>query len=394
MWFKNSVSQHKTGELRKDSFFAKQVPITNLIFAVSVLVLSLFFTLGNLIAVVKNGGNNWGIGEWLINYNGGFIRRGLVGELILSTNFERISLLILTVSLQFFFYLIVWLYMFVILHKQNFSWTSIAVTCNPMGICFVGWDEFVLIRKEIIGLTALVTLAIYTNMKYKNKILLYVFYIFFFVAIYSSEVNLTLLPAVLFLFWINEDKKVGKAFFSKVIPVLVSVTGSFFVSLVYQGNKNMSDAVCLKLVQAGLEAEKNCRGSVDVLAMEFTYMLQHLREGFPEYFLYVFVLAFAALPIVYVIGLKFHVLLFLFTGTVPLYLVGWDYGRWIFIFVVASTICVSVTQIKIRSNRCFNSITSPLYVLVWGSGHAGDLLQNGWIGAMPATIRRLIGFLS
>ena len=394
MWFKSSLFQHKTEELRKSRFFANQIPITNLIVAVSVLILSLFFTLGNLAAVVKNGGSNWGIGEWLINYNGGFIRRGLIGELILSTNFERIGLLILTISLQFFFYLIVWLYMFVILYKQSFSWTSIAVTCNPMGICFVGWDEFVLVRKEIIGLAALVILAIYTNMKHKNKILLYVFYILFFVAIYSSEVNLTLLPAVLFLFWMNENKNVGKVFFSKVILVLVSVAGSLFVSLVYQGNKIMSDAVCLKLVEAGLEPETNCRGSVDVLALDVDSILRHLRDGFPAYLLFIFILAFATLPLIYSRSFKIYVLLLLFSGTVPLYLIGWDYGRWIFIFTVSSTICVSVTPMKIRTHSRFNSTTSPMYVLGWGSGHTGDLMQNGWIGAIPAVMRRLIDFLS
>jgi hypothetical protein len=61
---------------------------------------------------------------------------------------------------------------------------------------------------------------------------------------------------------------------------------------------------------------------------------------------------------------------------------------------VSSTICVSVTPMKIRTHSRFNSTTSPMYVLGWGSGHTGDLMQNGWIGAIPAVMRRLIDFLS
>ena len=66
----------------------------------------------SLIKLVDNANNldAWEYGEWLINYENGFIRRGLIGEIIINfSNFTKINIqysfvAILTIISAFYFY--------------------------------------------------------------------------------------------------------------------------------------------------------------------------------------------------------------------------------------------------------------------------------------------------
>src|SRR5262249_9242682 len=59
--------------------------------------------------------NSWQITEWLINYQGGFVRRGLPGEIILALSRQGINPYLLIVGLSFS----IWLILFVVLLKLS-----------------------------------------------------------------------------------------------------------------------------------------------------------------------------------------------------------------------------------------------------------------------------------
>ena len=61
----------KFKKLKKSESFRKS-------FALLLLVFALIQFLYNLFRIPGRGGDNWGTGEWLINYGGGFIRRGFL----------------------------------------------------------------------------------------------------------------------------------------------------------------------------------------------------------------------------------------------------------------------------------------------------------------------------
>jgi hypothetical protein len=258
-----------------------------------------------------------------------------------------------------------------------------------MGINFVGWDKFVLIRKEFIGLASLVVLAQYIRGKSSQKSLLLIFYALFILAIFSSEVNLVLVPGIMFLFWSNSNTKSHAYFARELLSIILLVSSSVFISIRFNGDKQIASSICRKIVSVGLDPEKNCRGAVDVLGMSFISMIDHLISSYPNYFIYLIYLVLALLPMIFLKSDKLNLvwILFLFIGTAPLYLIAWDYGRWIFLFVLELTICLSVTQVKTKPKNRFNFMTTFLYSFLWGSGHGGDPLQNGWIGALPTLIR-------
>jgi hypothetical protein len=346
-------------------------------------------TISHLVRVITFGGNNWGIGEWLINYNGGFVRRGLIGQILLSSKLTGSSLLILIICVQFILYCVVLIYLTRILKENRFLLPFVALICSPMGINFVGWDKFVLIRKEFIGLVSLVILAQYIRGKSSQKSLLWIFYAFFILAIFSSEVNFSLVPGVIFLFWLNSGTRSRRYFYRELFTIIFLVSLSILISIRFNGDKQIANSICRKVISVGLDPEKNCRGAVDVLGMSFSSMIDHLISSYPNYFIYLIYLFLACLPMVFLKSDKLNLcwLIFLFIGTVPLYLIAWDYGRWISLFVLEITICLSVTQVKMKPKNRFNYMTTFLYSILWGSGHGGDPLQNGWIGAMPTLIR-------
>lgn len=63
--------------------------------------------------------NAWTMGDWLINYKGGFVRRGLLGELIYNlSQFFSLSPGLITLITQLTFYLIFFLFSYLLIKKQ------------------------------------------------------------------------------------------------------------------------------------------------------------------------------------------------------------------------------------------------------------------------------------
>ena len=97
------------------------------------------------------GHNSWQMTEWLINYAGGFIRRGLPGQLIyLASPILNIpgNLIVIAISLIAFFAL-AW-----VLIYRSAGRLSLTVICSPLLLGAIVYDEFI-IRKDILGLLLL-----------------------------------------------------------------------------------------------------------------------------------------------------------------------------------------------------------------------------------------------
>jgi hypothetical protein len=167
-------------------------------------------------------------------------------------------------------------------------------------------------------------------------------------------------------------------------------------SFFFRGDINIAQSVCKKIIASDLDPEKNCRGAVDVLGMSFSSMLSTLSSSYPIYLFYFVFLLIAVIPLSVISSDKLSGLwiLTIFAGTLPLYFIAWDYGRWIFIFIVEITIFLSITKVRVRNKAIFNSRSTSIYLLLWGSGHGGNPIENGWIGAIPTLIRKFLGFFN
>jgi len=362
-------------------------------FATLVMVLGFFNISIRLAKIPIIGGNNWAFGEWLINYGGGFVRRGLFGEIfILLTPHGEISLWFLF-FIQIILIFTIWIYFIHYLNVSNFSWQSIALACSPLSICFLSWDQYVFARKELIGIFCLVLIAINIQKNYLSYTPLAILVLIIYsLAIFSSEVNLTILPGIIYLFWLANGKKYNYIFFHTLLLFILISFFSVFTSFVYRGGPTTASKICNEIMLKGLDPNLNCNGSVSIIGMRLQDMIEHLFKSFPGYFLYIPILILALLPILTTKWIQENRrwVLLMFIGIAPLFFLAWDYGRWIFILATELSICLSLTISNIQAIKIWNPISTFIFVCFWGSGHTGNPVGNGWIGLIPTTIRDLL----
>ena len=132
--------------------------------------ISLIF-IGFFINIFENNSydNDWNIGEWLISYSGGFVRRGLFGELILKISLITQKNPILFVQLISTAAYLIFLYLL----KFTRKYFSILFLLSPI-VCLAPILGNFLIRKDVFGiiLFACCTLIIGKKKDFKNFFLI------------------------------------------------------------------------------------------------------------------------------------------------------------------------------------------------------------------------------
>lgn len=108
-------------------------------------------------ARVRHG---YAIGDWLINYSGGFVRRGLTGEVLLAlAKATHIQLPWVVASLQVVLYGFIFLTVYLLLREIRWSWAILALLLSPATLAFQVLGPTAGSRKEIM-LFALLALLI------------------------------------------------------------------------------------------------------------------------------------------------------------------------------------------------------------------------------------------
>ena len=137
---------------------------------------------------------NNSVAEWIINYQGGFGRRGLAGELLL--NFSLLSKIHLKKIILFFIYFVVSIYhifLFNFLRKIKFNFYLILVVLSPLFVIFPISELEALGRKDIlIPLFFLIFCMLYD----KSDFVLLIFYliVLYSFLIFTHEVSVFYLP--------------------------------------------------------------------------------------------------------------------------------------------------------------------------------------------------------
>lgn len=117
---------------------------------VRVYLIALLLALYVTALLMLKGGRNWGFGDWLINYEGGFIRRGLMGEICLllgrATHSDPIYFVALIGVLC---YSVLFSMVWRLLEGSSWRWWAAAVLVSPLTLAFpvISRTSF---RKEIL----------------------------------------------------------------------------------------------------------------------------------------------------------------------------------------------------------------------------------------------------
>ena len=142
----------------------------NKYYLVYTIILSIFVIF--FLTTKHNVGNDSSISEWLINYQGGFTRRGLGGELAIfiskNLNFElRVSILIL----QIFFHISYLILLFFLIKNMSLNYAQIFAIFTPIFIIYPLAEIEVLGRKEMILFLVFLISIFLSNPKLQPKYL-------------------------------------------------------------------------------------------------------------------------------------------------------------------------------------------------------------------------------
>jgi len=281
---------------------------------------------------------NNAMSEWVINYGGGFVRRGFIGELIfqLSTFFKihlRDCFLILQISLYLFYYILIY-WLFSGLKKNLLLWLAIL---SPVFFSFGLYELEALGRKEIL-MYIFFSYNFYLFYKFKNIILNYIYtYLSLLILILNHESVIFYFLFYLFFFIVIDKKKDLRFYVLNFLLILVVLLPSY---LIYINPHSIADnlAMCKRLLNISNE---NCG-----LAANFTtaHIQRHISEvswrlvdikNYTLIFIFgffaIFILILKSKLINKIFSYNFNLLQILILCSLPgmlLFYIAVDSGRW------------------------------------------------------------------
>ena len=245
----------------------------------------IFLSTFSLIKLFENLKNldAWEYGEWLINYQAGFIRRGLPGEII----FQFSSLLGNNIQLSFFIILsticLLYYYLnYLFLKNIKLSFFNLFIIFSPLFYLFFVMINGVGIRKEI--LLYLFYLAYLINLSSKNFNInkIWKFLYIFPLILFAHEAMFFYLPYVLLplLFVIKKNDYKNLIFHSLTLIIIC-----LFVMLIMYINKGTNEHVVSICKSLSLFAPVKCESFGPIYALKDELMRDQNFESIKFFYL-------------------------------------------------------------------------------------------------------------
>jgi hypothetical protein len=371
-------------------------------------VLALAFVLGSFCyaAVVYFGEvHHWGgvphkTADWLINYGGGFVRRGLFGSLLLGLHLPATWTLWLLYLIQTACYAILVAYLVWFLHRERYSWWAIALTCSPAAIPFIAYDPDLGYRKEILVFVSLVLLAWVVRAANPRRWQVYTVgalaVLLYGVAVFSWEGSAFVLPMVVYLIWRLRQKLAPRSRLPIFLLAAASAlaVGGLAASFVAHGDAQTVVAIKSALRARGLSYWPAGMSAIDALGRSGDRQIDILARQFPLYVVYFPMMLMALLPIVFSDWWRANRLWgFAFiAGVLPLFFLATDYGRWISMLALGCAVCISTQDSGPTATRWRALTTLPMILLWCMPGWMNWQTTDTWRYVAPFFLRLIVGW--
>ena len=303
------------------------------IYIVFLFLLSSFYLSAVYLSPVNNA-----MSEWVINYGGGFVRRGLVGEIIFQLSiFFKIKLregfLILQILLYFFYYLII--YWLLSNFKKNFI-IYLAIF-SPVFYSFGLYELEALGRKEIL-MYIFFSYNFYLFYKYKNINLNYIFtFLSLIILILNHESVIFYYLFYLFFFIVIDKKKDFRFYILNLLLLFIIIFVSY---LIYVNPHSSADnlEMCKRLLNA---SDERCGLAANFTTANISRHINEVNWRFIDVINYIFIFIFGFIGIFlliykskltnkfYILNFNlFSILIFCSLPGLLLFLIAVDTGRW------------------------------------------------------------------
>jgi len=299
---------------------------------------------------------NWTFQDWAINYEGGFVRRGLSGEFIF-----YLSKLIFENNIQFYFgvpinltyfyllslfCLIFYGLLYKLLKNIDLNFENFFIILSPLSLSFFVYNTGAIGRKEI--LLFIIFLSFIYLIKFlkrrENSIFLILFSFPLIILIHEGMIFFT--SIFLILYFLSINPKNLKFSIICIYCFLFLCLLTFITTAIYKGNTSQVEAICINLNYV-----KNCNGlsAIGMLSDEHTlsFEIKVLWERIlkDKYLLYYPACAILGFYPLYRYSSKYYfnivikskkikinfsiLFIILFINSLPLYIFTHDWGRWL-----------------------------------------------------------------
>jgi hypothetical protein len=259
-------------------------------------LLFLFFSASIFLFNKHTVGNDSTISEWLINYQGGFTRRGLLGDLAfnLALLFEA-KIRFVIFLFQLFFYLTFVILTFNFIKDIKINFLSRLALYTPIFLLFPLGEIESLVRKEtVIFIIFIIFLSLASkkyNEKYCNNYIFFIFPISFLI----WEPVIFFFPFIFFILYLKNYKKtVLKTFFKTLIISIPSVI-VFLLVILNPLSEVGHDKMCQELMSL---FQERCYMSLSLLKSKSSILQQFMTSYKIEYIVrYILIIIVGFLPL-------------------------------------------------------------------------------------------------
>ena len=178
-----------------------------------------------------NNSVEWTISEWLINYQGGFTRRGLLGEIVFQfSKIFSITVREMIFTFQVVTYIIFYSLLYKFIRDINKSLLLVFAIFSPLFVIYPIAEVEVLARKEVFVFISFLTVAnIFAQKTIKNKHFLY-FSLILVTTILIWEGVIFYLPFFIIIPIIKNNFVLDKIFLIRIILSVLPTLIVFYFS--------------------------------------------------------------------------------------------------------------------------------------------------------------------
>lgn len=322
-------------------------------------------------------------GEWLINYDYGFVRRGLFGSFFTQPakflNFSSSTLVWIIFITQNIFYFLIFYFIqkIYLLNKKNYF--TLLLLFSPAYILFPYYDFAGGYRKEIIVFLSFTILAYSYCKKIESKKIIWGSLILYIIAMLSHESAIFVLPFFLFIILrIKENNLLNYKVANKFI--ILFTTSAFIIFL-------LSFLNAFDVQRNGIIINNNCNYFISIgfdkqICETFFFIersfIQFLNERISSFYSAItinFLLFFLSiLPVFFSNWIKKEknksLIIIGVVFILPLFVISHDWGRWIHIYIFF----LFTTILAENNKKNYKNKTIPLffvigYLTLWSLPH-------------------------
>ena len=332
----------------------------------------------------------WQYGDWVINYQGGFVRRGLIGELFFQL--YHLTKINLDFIILIFVSLIIIINSYFLIRSLKYihhSYINVLIFLSPGFFLYSIMNSEIIGRKDILMIFVM-SFFIFLEKKFNSKNLLILLILAITITCLSHSGFIFYTPYLLFLFVLI---KLNRKELIKIFEIILLLSLLFLLLiLIYfnQGTKIHVEEICLS-AKNFVSEQCTLHGQIQFLQNDVKMYVNEKKTTGIDYFQSTFVYLIFFILTNFFLGLKLYkskfklsnyslnkinpifIFILLFLVTIPIYVLGLDWGRYIFIsyscsfyiFIYCFKENLFLSKYDIKINKYFYYVIIIFYSFFW-----------------------------